>query len=103
MPDNTQINAALKYAHQNSVVDNTKLSQNGQKLVEDIRDIIETARLMIQEKNEDELFQEFVWETSGTNWDGHGLGKDDVPLGKDKVMNDQELGVSFSLLLCSLM
>src|SRR5882762_4897496 len=34
----------------------TNTLQKGQKLVEDPRDIIETARLTVQEKNADEIF-----------------------------------------------
>jgi hypothetical protein len=30
-------------------------------LIQDVRDIIETARLMVQEKNAHELFQNFLW------------------------------------------
>jgi len=34
----------------------TNTLRKGQKLVEDPRDIIETARLTVQEKNADEIF-----------------------------------------------
>jgi hypothetical protein len=92
MPDNTQIDSTLQYAIKNSPVDVSALSTGGQKLVNDFRDVIETARLIVKEKNADELFQEFVWETSGTAWDSHGLGKGDIPLDKDKTKTDQEQG-----------
>jgi hypothetical protein len=34
-----------------------KLSPNGRKLIQDAHDIIETARMMMQDKNTDELPQ----------------------------------------------
>lgn len=92
MPDNSQIDKALTYARDNSPVDVSKLSPAGQKLVQDFRDVIETARVIVKDKNADELFQEFVWETSSTAWDSHNVTKDDMKLDKDKVQSDQEQG-----------
>jgi hypothetical protein len=57
MPSNVQIDETLKYVIDNSPVDKSKLSSEGQKLIQDIREIVETARLIVQEKNADELFQ----------------------------------------------
>jgi hypothetical protein len=56
-----QINEALDFASKHSPVELSKLSPDGKKLVEDVRDIIETARMMIAEKNNGELFQNFVY------------------------------------------
>lgn len=61
MPDNHQIDTALNYALTNSPVDLNKLSPDGRELIEDFRDIIETARIMVREKNSDELLQNAVW------------------------------------------
>jgi hypothetical protein len=55
MPDNKQIEETLLYVQDTSPVDVDKLSQEGQKLIQDSCDIIETARWMVQEKNADEL------------------------------------------------
>jgi len=43
-----------------SPVDVDQLSGGGRKLVQDMRDIIETARVMVKEKNADDLFRNFV-------------------------------------------
>ncbi|KAF9444701.1 hypothetical protein P691DRAFT_763168 [Macrolepiota fuliginosa MF-IS2] len=63
LPTNVQIDNGLKYIHNNSPVDVDLLSPEGRRLVHDTRDIIDTARLIIQEKNADELFQNFIWHT----------------------------------------
>lgn len=63
MPDNRQIDETLKYVNEHSPVDVDQLSPDGKKLVQDSRDIIETARLIVKQKNADELFQKFVWHT----------------------------------------
>ncbi|KIM73150.1 hypothetical protein PILCRDRAFT_732411 [Piloderma croceum F 1598] len=61
MPDNKQIDEMLLYVKDTSTVEIEKLSLNGRKLIQDARDIVETAWLMVQEKNTDELF---VWHTA---------------------------------------
>jgi hypothetical protein len=67
-----------------------KLSPDGRKLVDDIRDIIETARLMILTKNDDELFQNFVYHTQVTDVSRGAQGKEALPTSKDAVKNDAE-------------
>jgi hypothetical protein len=61
MPDNKQIDKTLEYAIANSPVDLKKLSPEGRALIDDTRDILETLRMMVAEKNADELFQNAVW------------------------------------------
>ncbi|KDQ50061.1 hypothetical protein JAAARDRAFT_91460, partial [Jaapia argillacea MUCL 33604] len=61
MPDNAQIERTLRYVEDKSPVNLDKLSPDGKKLIQDTRDIIETARLMFKGKNADEPFQNFVW------------------------------------------
>jgi hypothetical protein len=60
MPHNKQIDKTLLYVRDKSPVEIDKLSPEGHKLIQDARDIVETARLMVQEKNADGLFQNFV-------------------------------------------
>ena len=43
-PDNQQIDETLAYVRDNSPVDTSQLSPDGQKLVQDVRDIVETVR-----------------------------------------------------------
>ncbi|KXN83436.1 hypothetical protein AN958_01450 [Leucoagaricus sp. SymC.cos] len=63
LPTNKQIDSHLRYVHDNSPVDIDQLSPEGRKLISDTRDIINTARLIVQEKNADELLQQFIWHT----------------------------------------
>ena len=67
LPTNDQIDKTLQYILDHSPVDVHKLSPEGRKLVQDTKDIIGTARLMVQEKNADELLQNFVWHTRTTD------------------------------------
>ena len=60
MPDNKQIDDVLNYL---TSVNVDKLSAEGKKVVQDTRDIVETERKIVSEKNNDELFQNFVWHT----------------------------------------
>lgn len=45
-PDNVQIDDTLSYVLDHSPIDESKLSGDGKKLVSDVRDIIETVRLL---------------------------------------------------------
>lgn len=61
MPDNEQIGSVLEYAIGHSPVDLQKLSPEGRVLIDDFRDTLETLRMIVHEKNTDELFQNAVW------------------------------------------
>ena len=63
LPTNDQIDKTLRYFLDHSPVDVHKLSPEGRSFVQDAKDIIETARLMVQQKNADELLQNFIWHT----------------------------------------
>ena len=94
MPNNKQIDDTLKYVIDNSPVDTSKLSPDGQRLVQDTRDIIETARVIVAEKNADELFQNFVWHTRDVGWDNAKKDPNDVlPVDKQKARDDAKLGL----------
>ncbi|EST07143.1 Protein of unknown function DUF4449 [Kalmanozyma brasiliensis GHG001] len=62
-PDNAQIDDTLKYTLANSPVDTSKLSPDGKKLIQDIRELIETARQVVVNKNGEEEFQNFLYAT----------------------------------------
>jgi hypothetical protein len=40
-----------------------KLSTEGQKLVGDLRDVIEKAKILLLTKNDGNLLQDFIWQT----------------------------------------
>ena len=72
LPTNKQIDEALLFAEKHSPVDVKKLSPDGRRLVDDVRDIIETARLQILTKNKDELFQNFIAHTQAVSISSFG-------------------------------
>lgn len=93
MPDNKQIDETLQYLKTTSPVDIDKLSPDGRTLIQDVRDIIETARLMVEEKNADELFQNFVWHTRDVDVSQAKMDPADVlPVGKEKAKDDGQRG-----------
>ncbi|KAF8148712.1 hypothetical protein B0H34DRAFT_668275 [Crassisporium funariophilum] len=104
LPSNAQIDKTLRYVLDNSPVDTSKLSPEGKKLVQDTRDIIGTARLMVQEKNADELFQNFVWHTSGVDKGTLKPGQlnEAVPVDGEKARTDGDQAVRHLRTLLSL-
>ena len=50
-PSNKQIDRTLKHLLDSSPVDQSKLSPEGRKLIQDSRDVIETARLMLASRS----------------------------------------------------
>lgn len=105
MPSNAQIDHTLHYVLNHSPVPESDLSPEGRKLISDTRDIIETARLMVKEKNADELFQNFIWHTRDTNFDQAKKNPSElVPVDKEKAKSDgkqaaQHLRTILSLIL----
>ncbi|KAG0701989.1 hypothetical protein DFH29DRAFT_924101 [Suillus ampliporus] len=94
MPNNHQIDETLQYLLKTSPVDEEKLSPEGRKLVQDSREIIETARVIVKEKNNDELFQNFVWHTRDVSLDS---AKTDpsaaAPVDRAKIDEDRQTAV----------
>ncbi|EDR16148.1 uncharacterized protein LACBIDRAFT_187323 [Laccaria bicolor S238N-H82] len=96
LPDNQQILNFLAYIRGHSPVTLEKLSPEGRKLVRDTRDIIDTASLLVQEKNADELFQAFVWHTRTLEIDTLKPGDlgEGVDVNQEKLKKDGEQGES---------
>ena len=100
MPSNEQIDHALQYVLHHSLVNTDKLSSDGKKLAHDTQDIIETLRAMVQQKNSDELFQQFIWHTREVDREGmKGAVKVNGGEGveKDKMSEDQKRGQFISI------
>lgn len=57
-----------------------KLSPEGQKLVGDLRQVIEQAKVLLLTKNEGNLIQEFIWQTQQIS--GGDANKVNAPLDK---------------------
>ncbi|KZP21786.1 hypothetical protein FIBSPDRAFT_953335 [Athelia psychrophila] len=71
---------------------------NGKNLIQDARDIVETARVMVHEKNADELFQNLVWHTRDVDVDAAKKGPNQVlHVYKDKAKDDGQLAVQHLL------
>ncbi|KAG8770836.1 hypothetical protein FRC12_004021 [Ceratobasidium sp. 428] len=93
LPDNQQIDETLRYVGSHSPVDTNALSPEGKKLIQDTRDIIETARLIVANKNADELFQNFVFHTQGTDYSRAKQEGDVMPVSKDAATRDGQEAV----------
>jgi hypothetical protein len=65
VPSNQQIDVALNTALESKVLSSPskKLSEEGQHLVQDLRNVIEQAKLLVLTKNEGNLLQDFIWQT----------------------------------------
>ncbi|KAF7314973.1 hypothetical protein MIND_00011400 [Mycena indigotica] len=85
MPTNAQIGDTIEYIKANSPVDEKKLSFEGRKLVNDIRDILTTLSSLIREKNDGEILQRFVWATRGVDTATLTPSDDDKTKGKEDV------------------
>jgi hypothetical protein len=66
---NQQIDIALNSALESPQLSAPpeKLSADGKKLVADLRDVVEKAKLLLLSKNQGNLLQEFIWETEQLN------------------------------------
>jgi hypothetical protein len=58
-----------------------KLSPEGQKLVADVRDVIEKTKVMLLTKNDGNLLQDFIWQTQAIG--SGGAKRPDMPVEKD--------------------
>jgi hypothetical protein len=109
MPNNEQIDETLRYVLDHSPIPQNELSPEGRALIQDTKDIIATARLMVQEKNADELFQNFVWNTRNVDTNSLTGGRDSgdlkdevAPVDKEKVVQDKDQAVKHLRTLLSL-
>ncbi|KAF2838047.1 hypothetical protein M501DRAFT_1017080 [Patellaria atrata CBS 101060] len=69
VPSNKQIDVALNSALESKALGkpSNKLSAEGQKLVADVREVIEQAKILLLTKNEGNLLQDFIWQTQQVN------------------------------------
>lgn len=65
VPSNKQIDIALNSALASKGLSSPskKLSPEGQKLVGDLKDVIEQAKILLLTKNDGNLLQDFIWQT----------------------------------------
>src|ERR1700742_5031770 len=65
VPSNKQIDVALNSAIESKALSSpsVKLSQEGRRLVADLKEVISQAKYLLLTKNEGDLLQEFIWDT----------------------------------------
>lgn len=65
VPSNKQIDIALNSALASKALSSPSkdLSPDGQKVIADLKDVIEKAKILVLTKNEGNLLQDFIWQT----------------------------------------
>ncbi|RCI11021.1 hypothetical protein L249_5276 [Ophiocordyceps polyrhachis-furcata BCC 54312] len=88
VPSNDQIDVALNSALASKALSepDPKLSDDGKLLIKDTRDVIQKAQHLILSKNEGNLIQDFIWQT--TQFDTKSIHGPDRPIDKDTVKRD---------------
>jgi hypothetical protein len=98
MPTNAQIDTWLAYLLDHSPVDLGQLSGEGRKLVQDTRDVINTTRSIVRDKNADELFQQFIWHTRDIERESLVPGdvNNRLPVDRQTATSDSQQGICLS-------
>ncbi|EYE92753.1 uncharacterized protein EURHEDRAFT_379885 [Aspergillus ruber CBS 135680] len=93
LPSNKQCDIALNSALQSKTLSSPSkdLSEEGQKLVGDLREVIDEARKLILSKNDGHLLQEFIWEAQRLG-DVEAKGPN-APIDKDGAKQDSNNAV----------
>lgn len=63
-----------------------KLSPEGKALVKDAREVVNQAKNLFLSRNEGNLIQDFIWQT--TNFDAQGVNTPNAPVSKDTAKRD---------------
>src|SRR4051812_41698302 len=65
VPSNKQIDIALNSALESKALSSPsdKLSEEGRHLIEDLKTVINEAKVLLLTKNHDQAIQEFIWHT----------------------------------------
>lgn len=88
MPSNKQCDVALNSALNSKALSNPskELSEEGQKLVQDLRDVIDQSRKLILSKNDGHLIQEFIY--NAQHLGSVEVNKPGAPVDKDGAKRD---------------
>lgn len=83
MPQNEQIDIALNSFLASRALTNpsNKLSAEGKTLVNDARDAVEQAKILLLSKNSGDLLQDFIWQAQKI--DGGNAGLPNAPVDKE--------------------
>ncbi|KAM3531466.1 hypothetical protein NHJ13051_000758 [Beauveria bassiana] len=90
VPSNDQIDVALNSFLQSPALSkpSTKLSADGKLLIEDTREVIRLAKNLVLSKNDGNLIQDFIWQT--TQFDAKSVQGPKAPISKDSAQKDGE-------------
>ncbi|ORY68549.1 uncharacterized protein BCR38DRAFT_363053 [Pseudomassariella vexata] len=85
VPSNDQIDVALNSFLASKAISSPspKLSAEGQSLIVDFKNVVKQAQILLLSKNEGNLLQDFIWQTS--QFDAKSVNTPDVPLAKETV------------------
>lgn len=85
---NDQIDVALSSFLASRALSNPheKLSEEGKELVKDTRHVIQQAKHLLLSKNEGNLIQDFIWQT--TQFDAKSVNTPNAPISKDAAKKD---------------
>jgi hypothetical protein len=88
LQQNEQIDVALNSFLASKALSNpsNKLSDEGKKLVADVREVVEQAKQLLLSKNEGNLLQDFIWQT--TQFDPKAVNTPNAPISKDTAKRD---------------
>ncbi|QPG95588.1 hypothetical protein C2857_001316 [Epichloe festucae Fl1] len=88
IPSNDQIDVALNSFIASKALTNPPkdLSQDGQTLVADAREVIKQAKNLLLSKNDGNLIQDFIWQT--THFDPKSIEGPNTPVNKDQAQRD---------------
>lgn len=90
VPSNDQIDVALNSFLESRALSNPsdKLSDEGKNLVADVREVVTLAKKLLLSKNEGNLIQDFIWQT--TQFDAKSVDGVKAPIEKDAAKRDGE-------------
>ncbi|KAF3388708.1 hypothetical protein F1880_004178 [Penicillium rolfsii] len=88
LPSNKQCDVALNSALASKALSSpsNELSSEGKVLIQDLRNVIEQAKLLLLTKNEGELLQEFIWQAQQIS--ANDVQGPNVPLSKETGQQD---------------
>ncbi|GAO13492.1 uncharacterized protein UV8b_05758 [Ustilaginoidea virens] len=88
VPSNDQIDVALNSFLASKALNNppSELSEDGKTLVADTRDVVRLAKNLLLSKNEGNLVQDFIWQT--TQFDPKSVQSPNAPINKDQIERD---------------
>ncbi|ETS01587.1 hypothetical protein M419DRAFT_141605 [Trichoderma reesei RUT C-30] len=89
-PSNEQIDVALNSFLQSKALSrpSDKLSDEGKLLVEDAKEVVKLAKQLLLSKNDGNLLQDFIWQT--TQYDTQNLQAPNTPVTKDTAARHKD-------------